>query len=72
MPIPPGGPSCATPNFPDYPSAHACHTTALSPSAAAFFDTNKLAFTLDSRVTSSTRTYERLQDVIKDVNEHGY
>jgi hypothetical protein len=57
-----------TPNFPEYPSAHACHSTAVVEALDAFFGTDKVAFTLDSRVTQSTRVYDRLQDVVKDVD----
>ncbi len=37
----------------------------------AFFGTDKVTFTLDSRapgVTTRTRTYSRLHDVVKDVD----
>ncbi len=60
-----------TPNFPEYPSAHACHSTAVVAALDAFFRTDKVAFTLDSRapgVTEPTRTYDRLRDVVKDVD----
>ena len=39
----------ATPNFPEYPSAHACHSTAVVKALDAFFGTDKVALTLDSR-----------------------
>jgi hypothetical protein len=64
-------PLSATPNFPEYPSAHACHSTALVKALDAFFGTDKIPFTLDSRapgVTEPTRTYHRLHDVVKDVD----
>jgi hypothetical protein len=57
-----------TPNFPEYPSAHACHSTAVVGALDAFFGTGKVPFTLDSRVTGTTRTYHRLHDVVKDVD----
>ena len=60
-----------TPNFPEYPSAHACHSTAVAGALGAFFGTDKVALTLDSRapgVTARTRTYGRLHDVVKDVD----
>ena len=60
-----------TPNFPEYPSAHACHSTAVAGALDAFFGTDQVRFTLDSRapgVTGTTRTYNRLHDVVKDVN----
>ncbi len=60
-----------TPNFPEYPSAHACHSTAVVEAMDAFFGTDKVHFTLDSRapgVTDPARTYHRLKDVVKDVD----
>ena len=60
-----------TPNFPEYPSAHACHSGAVVTALHAFFGTDKVAITLDSRapgVTDRTRTYRRLHDVVKDVD----
>lgn len=58
----------ATPNFPEYPSAQACHSTAVVEALDAFFGTDKISFAPDSRVTSATHTYDRLQDVVKDVD----
>jgi hypothetical protein len=58
----------ATPNFPEYPSAHACHSTAVVEALDAFFGTDKVPFTLDSRVTATTRDYQRLHDIVKDVD----
>jgi hypothetical protein len=58
----------ATPNFPEYPSAHACHSTAVVEALDAFFGTDKVAFSLDSSVTGTTREYDRLHDVVKDVD----
>jgi hypothetical protein len=57
-----------TPNFPEYPSAHACHSTAVVEALDAFFGTDKVPFTLESRVTGTTRDYARLHDVVKDVD----
>jgi hypothetical protein len=59
----------ATPNFPEYPSAHACHSGAVTRALRAFFRTDKVNFSLDSRITGTTRDYGRLSDVVKDVNE---
>ena len=57
-----------TPNFPEYPSAHACHSSAVVTALDAFFGTDEIPFTLDSRVTGTTRTYDRLQEIVKDVD----
>lgn len=58
-----------TPNFPEYPSAHACHTGAVAEALTAFFDSDNVSFSLDSRVTGTIRYYERFHDVVKDVNQ---
>jgi hypothetical protein len=58
----------ATPNFPEYPSAHACHSTAMVTALDAFFGTDKIAFSLDSTVTGTTRQYARFSDVVPDVD----
>ena len=57
-----------TPNFPEYPSAHACHSTAVVRALDAFFGTDKVLFSLDSRVTKTTREYRSLHTVVKDVD----
>jgi hypothetical protein len=57
-----------TPNFPEYPSAHACHTTAVSEALQAFFGTDKISFSLDSRATGTTRPYDRFHDAVRDVD----
>jgi hypothetical protein len=58
-----------TPNFPEYPSAHACHTSAIVETLYAFFGTDKVGFWIDSRVTGTVRHYDRLRSVLKDVDE---
>jgi len=58
-----------TPNFPEYPSAHACHSGALAVALAGFFGTDKVSFSLDSRVTGTVREYKRFFDAVKDVNQ---
>jgi hypothetical protein len=57
-----------TPNFPEYPSAHACHTTAVAEALQAFFGTDKISFSLDSRATGTTRPYDRFHDAVRDVD----
>jgi PAP2 superfamily len=69
VPDPTWQPLRATPNHPEYPSAHACHTTALAEALGAYFGTDKVAFTLDSRVTGTTREYNSFHDAVKEVNE---
>jgi hypothetical protein len=63
----------ATPNFPEYPSAHACHSTAVVEALDVFFGTDKVQFTLTSRApglpdAARVRTYARLHDIVKDVD----
>jgi hypothetical protein len=60
-------PLATTPNFPEYPSAHACHTTAVVEALATFFGTTQLRIVLDSRITGSTREYTGIDRVIRDV-----
>jgi hypothetical protein len=69
-PVPGWAPLRPTPNHPEYPSAHACHTTAVATTLAAFFGTDKVEFTLDSRIAGAPHeyTFERFQDAVKSVN----
>ncbi len=57
-----------TPNHPEYPAAHAFHSSAVAEALRAFFGTDKVTFTLDSRITNTTRRYDRFHDAVKDVN----
>jgi hypothetical protein len=57
-----------TPNHPEYPSAHACHSTAVTVALEEFFGTSAVPFSLDSLVTGETRHYDRFEDVVKEVN----
>ena len=57
-----------TPNHPEYPAAHAFHSSAVAAALRAFFGTDKVTFTLDSRVTGTTREYNSFHDAVKDVN----
>jgi hypothetical protein len=57
-----------TPNFPEYPSAHACHSSAVVAALDEFFGTDDIPFTLDSRATGTVSNYSRLQGVVEDVD----
>jgi hypothetical protein len=57
-----------TPNHPEYPAAHAFHSSALAQTLRAFFGTDNVPFSIDSRVTGTTREYQRFHDAVKDVN----
>jgi hypothetical protein len=58
-----------TPNHPEYPSAHACLTEAVTRTVAKFFGTSEIATTVDSAVTGTTRTFATLDELAQDVNE---
>ena len=49
----------ATPNHPEYPSAHACHTTAVATGLATFFGTDNVPLSLDSRIPSPVQRSRR-------------
>jgi hypothetical protein len=49
-------PLVATPNHPEYPSAHACASGALLLVLASFFGTQEVPFSVDSAVTHTTPT----------------
>jgi hypothetical protein len=61
-------PLLPTPNHPEYPSAHACHTTAIAEALESFFGPGRTSFSLDSLVTGETRYYDRFKDVVEEVN----
>jgi hypothetical protein len=61
-------PLIPTPNHPEYPSAHACHTTAIAETLERFFGPGRLRFSLDSLVTGETRSYTRFREVVEEVN----
>jgi hypothetical protein len=67
-PDPAWRPLAPTPNFPEYPSAHACHSSGVVAALDAFFGTDRVPFTLDSRATGTTSHYDRLQGVVEDVD----
>jgi hypothetical protein len=58
-----------TPAFPEYPSAHACHSTAVSEALQAFFGERRIAFTLDSRATGTIHHFRDVREVIRDVDD---
>lgn len=59
----------ATPNFPEYPSAHACHSSAVVETLANFFGTDDVRLSLDSQATGTTRSFDQLHEVVKDVEQ---
>jgi hypothetical protein len=68
VPDPTWQPLLPTPNHPEYPSAHACHTTAIVEVLESFFGPGRVRFSLDSLVTGDTRHYRRFREVVAEVN----
>ena len=56
-----------TGNHPEYPSGHACFTGGVTSSLQRYFGTKHVTLTLASSVTGTTRVYERLDDLVEDV-----
>jgi hypothetical protein len=56
-----------TVNHPEYPSAHGCWTTALVHTLGVFFGTDRVRLTVDSTVTSTSRHYRSLREVVREV-----
>ena len=66
-PDPTWQPLRTTPNHPEYSAAHCFHSSALGTALAAFFGTDSVPFSLDSRVTQTTREYRDFRDALRDV-----
>jgi hypothetical protein len=68
-----------TPPFPEYPSAHGCHSAAVTQALRRFFGTDRVRFSLDSFATTpppagctacapgAVRYYDRFRDAVKEV-----
>jgi hypothetical protein len=69
QPDPLWAPLRTTPNHPEYPAAHAFHSSALATALQEFFGTDRVAFYIDSRVPGAypRRDYVRFRDAVKDV-----
>jgi hypothetical protein len=61
-------PLLPTPNHPEYPSAHGCHTTAIAEVLEGFFGPGRFPFSVDSLATGDTRNYQRFKEVVTEVN----
>jgi PAP2 superfamily len=57
-----------TPPFPEYPSAHACHSGAIATILKSVVGHDDVDFELDSAVTGQTRTYRHFNDIVNEVN----
>jgi hypothetical protein len=66
--VPSWRPLRPTPNFPEYPSAHACHSSAVTTALESVFGRDHVPFSIDSRITHTTRAYQRFHEVVDDVN----
>jgi hypothetical protein len=64
-------PLLITPNHPEYPSAHACGSGAVTDALIAFFGTDRIRSTVTSTIGGSgfTRTFNRFSDMYADVHE---
>jgi hypothetical protein len=62
-------PLLATPNHPEYPSAHGCFTASLAETLATFFGTKRVEVTLTSTVpgAGSPRTFESTDQMIREI-----
>jgi hypothetical protein len=61
-----------TVNHPEYPSAHACFSTAVVEALAAYFGTNNFGGMLNSTTSGLThpmRTYEKFKDIAREIND---
>lgn len=62
-------PQIPTPNHPEYTAAHNCHSAAIAGAIGAFFDTDRVAITIDSMATGEVRRFDRLSYAVADVVE---
>jgi len=61
-------PLAVTPNFPEYPSGHACATAAVAHTIEDFFD-DDTRIPARNVVTGEERVYRRASEVVREVNE---
>jgi hypothetical protein len=54
-------------NHPEYPSGHACITAAFTEALRGYFRTKHVPLTVTSTVVGSSRTYDRLDDLVAEV-----
>lgn len=50
-------------NHPEYPSGHACFTSAVTRALKSYFGTDRVPWSLTSNVTGTTRSFDRLSDI---------
>ena len=56
-------------NHPEYPSAHACWTSAALVAIATYFGTPNIVFTMESTVTKTARRYDNAADALAECTE---
>ena len=54
-------------NHPEYPSGHACFTGAVTRALKAYFGTNHVPWSMNSTVTGTTHTFDRLSEIRAEV-----
>jgi hypothetical protein len=69
VPDPAWQPAVVTPNHPEYPSAHACISGAITDTLASFFGTDHVTSTIESLVTSTSFESARFKDLYRNVHE---
>lgn len=62
-------PLLATPNHPEYPSAHACGSSAITETLAAFFGTDRVVSFIDSTTDPHVHTFASFREMYNDVHE---
>jgi len=60
-------PKLVTPPFPDHPSGHLCATGAFVHALQNFFGTDKIAFSVFSSKSGTTRSFDRLSQALKEI-----
>ena len=59
-------PALVTPPFPEYPSGHNCAAGAIVRTLRDFFHTDRVAFSVSSNKTATTRSFRSLSDALKE------
>jgi hypothetical protein len=54
-------------NHPEYPSGHACFTSAVTRALADYFGTDRIPWSLTSTATGTTHSFDRLRDIRAEV-----
>src|SRR5436190_3028294 len=60
-------PLLVTPPFPDHPSGHACNTSAFVHTLQHFFGTDRIAVSVFSNKSCTTRSFDRFSDILSEV-----